>query len=186
MYRFTRPGWDTGVTPPEVVAAFEQDQLLPGPALDLGCGTGTNVIYMAQHGRQTTGLDFVPRAIATAKAKARRAGVEGLTQFRVADVSNLGQLELPGCAFALDMGCFHGLSAEQQSRYGASLAALVVPGGRYMLYAADPHNESGYRFGVSRQQVEAVFGPSFEITHTERGTFRRGLSTWYWMTRKTK
>jgi SAM-dependent methyltransferase len=184
MYLFTKPGWDTGVTPPEVVAAFEQDQIPAGPALDLGCGTGTNVIYMAQHGRQAIGVDFVPRAIAAAKDKARRANVAERTQFLVGDVSKLSQLGLPRCAYALDMGCFHGLSEEEQRRYAAALSALLVTGGRYMLFAADPHNEAGYHFGVERKQVEAVFGPTFDITHTERGPFGRNQATWYWMTRK--
>lgn len=44
LYRLTRPPWDTGITPPEVVATFAEGDLPPGPALDLGCGTGTNVI----------------------------------------------------------------------------------------------------------------------------------------------
>ena len=186
MYRFTHPAWDTGVTPPEVVETFAHGDLPPGPALDLGCGTGTNTIYMAQHGRQVIGLDFVPRAIARAKEKARQAGVDGQTQFLVGDVSNLSQLGLPPCALALDIGCFHGLNAEQQRRCAAGLAAQLLPGGRYMLYAMDPHPEAGYRFGVTEQQVRAVFSPSFDITRAEHGTFRRGTSTWYWMTRKTE
>jgi hypothetical protein len=54
-----------------------------------------------------------------------------------------------------------------------------------MLYAMDPHPEIGFRFGVSQDQVEAVFSPAFIITHTEHGTFGRNQSTWYWMTRKS-
>ena len=49
------------------------DRLATGRALDLGCGTGTNSIYLAQHGWETTGVDFVPRAIGIAKRKAEAA-----------------------------------------------------------------------------------------------------------------
>jgi SAM-dependent methyltransferase len=181
LYRLTRPGWDTGITPPEVVEAFAAGDLPSGPALDLGCGTGTNVIYMAKHGRQAFGVDFVPRAIAAAADKARRAGVADQTRFLVGDVTKLSGLGLPPCAFALDMGCFHGLNPEQQSRYAAGLAAQLLPSGRFMLYAADPLKEVGFRFGVAREQVERVFAPRCEITRTERGKFRSGGSTWYWM-----
>jgi SAM-dependent methyltransferase len=182
MYRFTHPGWDTGVTPPEVVEAFARGEIPPGPTLDLGCGTGTNTIYIAQQGRQAIGIDFVPKAIAAAREKARQAGVASQTQFLVADVTDLAKLGLPLCAFAMDMGCFHSLNVEQQRRYAAGLAAQLLPGGRFMLYAADPRNEAGYRFGVSVQQVQAVFAPRFDITRTEPGRFRTGTSTWYWMT----
>ncbi len=184
MYLFTRPPWDTGVTPPEVVQAFEDGLVPPGPALDIGCGTGTNTIYMAQQGRQAFGVDFVPRAIAKANRKAQQAGVAGQTRFFVADVTDLARLELPRCAFALDMGCFHGLNAEQRHRYAAGLAAQLLPGGRYMLYAMHPSRDGRYRFGVTREQVQDVFLPRFEITRAEDGTFRRGTSTWYWMSRK--
>ena len=181
LYRLTRPAWDTGITPPQVVAAFAAGDLPPGPALDLGCGTGTNVISMAQHGRSAFGIDFVPRAIARAVEKARRAGVAEQTRFVVGDATRLSDLGLPPCAFALDIGCFHGLNPEQQRSYAAGLSNQLIAGGCFMLYAADPLKEGGFRFGVAREQVELVFAPQFEITRTERGTFRSGGSTWYWM-----
>lgn len=186
MYRFTRPPWDTGVTPPEVIQAFAEGDIPPGPVLDLGCGTGTNTLYMARQGRPAFGVDFVPGAIRQATQAAQKAELAEQAHFFVADVTNLSRLKLPPCAFALDMGCFHGLRAEQQRRYAAGLTAQLSPGGRYMLYAMDPHPEAGNRFGVSEQQVRAVFSPSFDITRAEHGTFRRGTSTWYWMTLKSK
>jgi cyclopropane fatty-acyl-phospholipid synthase-like methyltransferase len=184
MYRLTRPGWDTGITPPEVVATFAEGDVPPGAALDLGCGTGTNVIYMAKQDRQAIGVDFVSRAIAMAIEKARQAGVAAQTQFRVGDVTRLAEFGFPACGFALDMGCFHGLNPEQQTRYAAGLAAQLAPGGRFMLYAADPLKEGVVRFGVAREQVERVFSPSFAITRAERGKFGRGASTWYCMSLK--
>jgi cyclopropane fatty-acyl-phospholipid synthase-like methyltransferase len=182
MYRFTKPGWDTGITPPEVVEAFQNGSLPEGPVLDLGCGTGTNAIYMARQGRQAFGLDYVPRAIETARRAAANAAVTERAQFFVADVTRLDTLKLPPCAFALDMGCFHDLSAEQQQRYAALLAAQLVPGGRYLLFTLKPRQEAGYRFGVSREQVEAVFSPGFEITRREDGM--GGGATWFWMTKR--
>ncbi|TMK17193.1 MAG: methyltransferase domain-containing protein [Actinobacteria bacterium] len=61
MYRTGRTPWDTGVTPPEVVDLIEGPAAVAaGRALDLGCGTGTNVRYLAQHGWEATGVDAVP------------------------------------------------------------------------------------------------------------------------------
>jgi 2-polyprenyl-3-methyl-5-hydroxy-6-metoxy-1,4-benzoquinol methylase len=57
----------------------------PGRALDLGCGTGQNSIWLATRGWTVTGIDIVPKAIAVAQARAAEAGVD--VDFRVADVT---------------------------------------------------------------------------------------------------
>src|SRR4030066_306033 len=85
LWYYRKPPWDTGVSPPELLAHIERHP--PGRALDLGCGTGTNVITLAQHGWQVTGVDFAWRAIRQAQRKAKRAGV--LVDLRVGDVTRL-------------------------------------------------------------------------------------------------
>jgi len=41
--------WDTQITPPEVQAFWQSDRLAPvGLALDIGCGPGANVRYLAK------------------------------------------------------------------------------------------------------------------------------------------
>ena len=67
-YRTGRTPWDTGVTPPEVVDLIEGPDALPaGRALDLGCGTGTNVAYLAEHGWDATGVEADRRALDAAE-----------------------------------------------------------------------------------------------------------------------
>ena len=68
MYRLGKPVWDSGLTPPEVVKAIEREPT-PGRALDLGCGTGTQSIHLAQHGWKVVGVDFSPKAIALGVVK---------------------------------------------------------------------------------------------------------------------
>ncbi|HZD55845.1 MAG TPA: class I SAM-dependent methyltransferase, partial [Anaerolineales bacterium] len=62
LWYYREPPWDTGISPPELLAFIESHPA--GQALDLGCGTGTNVITLARNGWQVTGVDFAPRAIA--------------------------------------------------------------------------------------------------------------------------
>src|SRR5438270_4648330 len=83
-----RRRWDTGITPPELVRFVAVSP--PGRALDLGCGTGTNVVYLTQHGWDAVGVDFAARAVAKARERARRAGVA--STFFVGDVTRLGFL----------------------------------------------------------------------------------------------
>src|SRR2546428_6635185 len=90
-YLFGFKPWDSGVPPPELVAVMEgPDRPASGKALDLGCGTGTNCVYMAKHGWGTTGVDFVPPAIKTAPRKAAAARVS--PPVIVGDVTRLTEL----------------------------------------------------------------------------------------------
>src|SRR3990172_1030198 len=111
-----KPPWDTGISPPELMDFISHHP--PGRALDLGCGTGTNVITLAQHGWQATGIDFAQRAIKKAHRKARQAGVN--VDLRVADVTRLE--ELSGLfELILDMGCYHSLPSAGRQAYLSNL-----------------------------------------------------------------
>lgn len=59
--------------------------LRPGTALDLGCGSGQNSIWLAQRGWQVHGVDIAASAIRRAQQAAATAGVEAV--FEVADVT---------------------------------------------------------------------------------------------------
>ena len=52
-YRLGTPQWDTGV-PQSALQQLVRDRA-PGRALDLGCGTGAGVVYLARHGWETAG-----------------------------------------------------------------------------------------------------------------------------------
>ena len=169
-----RPPWDTGVTPPELERFVASHP--PGRALDLGCGTGTNVVYLARHGWTAVGVDYAGRAIARARRRARAAGVR--CELYVADVTRLDFLE-PPFDLALDIGCLHSLAVGDRSRYAAGLARLVRPGGTYLLYAFAP---GGPATGLTREDVTATFSPAFRIVSVEEGTGRP--SAWYTLERR--
>lgn len=68
----------------DVVVAKSIENLEPGTALDLGCGTGVNAIMLAQAGWDVTGIDASPGAIRLATDAAREAGVD--VRFITADI----------------------------------------------------------------------------------------------------
>ncbi len=72
MY-FRQPPWDTGISPPELLEFIQTHS--PGRAIDLGCGTGTNVITLVNAGWDVTGIDFAPRALKIARQKLNQAGI---------------------------------------------------------------------------------------------------------------
>ncbi|MEK6226202.1 MAG: class I SAM-dependent methyltransferase [Chloroflexota bacterium] len=168
-----RRRWDTGVTPPELERFVGSHP--PGRALDLGCGTGTNVVYLARHGWEAVGVDFAGRAIAKARRRARDAGVRAT--FLVGDVTHLaaeGPFDL-----ALDLGCLHAIPVSGRAGYAVGLARVVRPGGTYLLYAFAP---DGPTFGFTTEDVRATFADSFDIVDVEQGKGRP--SAWYTLVRR--
>jgi len=128
LWYLLRPPWDSRVSPPELVEFIRNHP--PGSAIDLGCGSGTNVITLAQHGWQVTGLDYAPRAIRIASRRILDARVQA--SLRICDVRHTEALSGP-FDLALDLGCFHGL--EDSSGYLDGLVRLLKPGGFWLLYA---------------------------------------------------
>ncbi|HEY8798234.1 MAG TPA: methyltransferase domain-containing protein [Candidatus Dormibacteraeota bacterium] len=133
-YLFGFKPWDSGVPSPELVWVVEgKDSLAPGRALDLGCGTGTNCVYLAQRGWEATGVDFVPRAIGAARRKAAAARVSG--RFVVGDATRLTELGVGvDYRLLLDLGCFHSIPDAGRDAYVSGATEVAQPGATMLLF----------------------------------------------------
>jgi cyclopropane fatty-acyl-phospholipid synthase-like methyltransferase len=183
MYLFKKTPWDTGITPPEIVAMLDSGKVPIGRALDLGCGTGTNAITLAQRGFDVTAIDVSRRAIALAQRKARSAQLTDRIRFARGDVTLLRRWALGhSIDFAYDIGCFHNLKVEARQRYVAALTAVLKPGAFYMLYAFEPQAD---RAGVALDEIAALFDPAYQLDGMRRGSDSGGAdrggrgSAWY-------
>jgi SAM-dependent methyltransferase len=187
-YRRGMTPWDTGIAPPELVKIIEgPSPLPPGRALDLGCGTGTNSLYLARHGWHVTGIDFAAPAIAHARAKAQAAGtLPGSMRFLRGDVTNLDALPLDGpYTLLFDQGCLHGIPSARRRRYADGLACHAVPGALYLLYAFGPRQIGVRTLGLTPDEVRHLFLGAFTIEHLQEGsdTGRAFTAAWYWLRR---
>ena len=171
--------WDTQVTPPEVMEFIARTP--PGKALDLGCGTGTNAITLARHGWGVTGVDFIPKAILSARAKAARSGFA--IDFLVESVTDLSGLSGP-FDYVLDIGCLHALKAEDRMRYATNVSRLLRPQAWYMLYAWLPRRWEGGVAGISIEDVESLLGADLSKVRATIGEENSNPSVWYWFQRR--
>ena len=61
--------WDTGEPEPLLVEFVTSGAVAPGRTLEIGAGTGTNAIWLAERGFDVLGVDVSPLAVEMAKAK---------------------------------------------------------------------------------------------------------------------
>ena len=181
-YRGGAPGWDTGISPPELVALIEgPDALEPGRALDLGCGTGTNALYLAQHGWFATGVDFSSLAISSARRKSDFTS--GVT-FVEGDVTRLAELGVDGpFDLLLDIGCFHSVAPNRRDDYVRGAARVERPGATFLLFAFGPWLRWPGSRRTREPEVRRRFGGAFDLVRIELGTEPPGAA-WFTLRRR--
>ncbi|MDO9303514.1 MAG: class I SAM-dependent methyltransferase [Anaerolineales bacterium] len=173
FWYFRSPPWDSGITPPEL---FEFIQSHPaGRAIDIGCGTGTNVITLAKTGWQVTGFDFAPRAIQIAKRKAKKARVQAnlFTDDATRMKNVTGQFNL-----ALDMGCFHGL--ENKADYLTQLDRILAPNGFWLMYGFLAPASHPTAPGIDSADLSMISAQAFTLLTRRNGFDKRERpSAWF-------
>jgi SAM-dependent methyltransferase len=167
MYEGQVP-WDTGRPQPAIIRLAEAGQIR-GSVLDVGCGTGENLLYLAARGHEAWGLDFVPVAIERAKAKAaeRQIGAYLL-------VANALELNKLGRQFdtVIDCGLFHTFADTERPVFVKGLAEVLRSGGLlYILCFSDeePGTEGPRR--VSQREIRDAFSDGWRVRQIEPTRF---------------
>jgi SAM-dependent methyltransferase len=189
LYRVGVTPWDTGEVPPELAALIEGPVALPaGRALDIGCGTGTQAVYMARSGWEVTAVDAVPRPLSRARARADAAGVS--VDWILADAARLHKLGLePGFTLFFDRGCFHGLDDSKRGAYAAGVDGLAAPGATLLMLAFAPSRIPTSPPGVEQGELIGRFAgwrlvaAEPEIDGDAAGPLRNVPRNWYRLVR---
>jgi SAM-dependent methyltransferase len=156
-YRAGKPPWDTEVTPPELVALVEgSDPLRPGRALELGCGTGTNAIYLARHGWDVIAVDYIDHAVERARTKAVEAGVT--PRLLCADATRLDDVDAPG-PFDLffDLSCFCAIPPHRRDGYVTGLTDRAASGATLLMFGYGPEAFDDPISGVTADELRTRF-----------------------------
>ena len=102
--------WDTGRPDTYLVRMVSRWPQCEGRVLDIGCGTGSNAIWLAEQGFQVTGMDISSSAVKIAEQRAAEKEVSCSLE-----AANFFDCQLPEneFSFVFDRGCFHANAAEQ-------------------------------------------------------------------------
>jgi SAM-dependent methyltransferase len=147
--------WDRGVIPRELAALVEGPKALPPrKAMDIGCGTGTQAIYLARHGWRVTAVDIVDRVLDAARRKAHAAGVS--VEWKRGDAARLGEVAGEETfALLFDQGCFHGLPDAARDGYAAGASSIASRGAYFLVAAFAPARRGPLPRGIGRDEIEA-------------------------------
>lgn len=124
-YRSGDLPWDTGVVDKRLQKIISEYKIKPCKTIDIGCGTGTNAIWLARQGFDITGIDLSPSAIEMAKKKALKAKSD--VNFQVRDILKEG-LPLSGFKFVFDRGCFHSVEGAKNRKKFSRFVADSIEG----------------------------------------------------------
>ncbi|MCA9711357.1 MAG: class I SAM-dependent methyltransferase [Myxococcales bacterium] len=163
--------WDTGEPDPHLVALADDQTIRPCRVLEVGCGTGTNALWLSRRGFEVTALDVSSRAIARAEQKARDCGAK--VSLAVADFLHG---EAPAGTFSLvfDRGVFHVFDdADARVTFAERVAAVLEPGGRWLSLAGStegPPRDHGPPRRSARDLVMAI-EPHLELLELRSTAF---------------
>jgi SAM-dependent methyltransferase len=155
--------WDIGKPDFNLIQTVTAMAIEPCMALDIGCGTGDNSIWLAQKRFQVIGIDISEIAIQKARDKALATQVE--CTFMVLDFLTNKIVGGP-FGFVFDRGCFHTLNSdEERGSFAEKVAAHLEKDGLWLslVGSADEQRQAP---GPPRRKARDIVNnaePYFEI-----------------------
>lgn len=172
--------WDTGQPEPLLVEFITSGAVAPCRALEIGAGTGTNAIWMAERGFDVRGVDVSPLAVEKADAKKGKRALG--CSFAALDFLSAAPSGGP-FQFAFDRGCFHVFDEpEERERFAAQVATVLKPGGLWLSLIGStegPAREVGPPRRSAREVIAAI-EPVLEIIEL-RSTEFHGTHAMAWL-----
>lgn len=164
IYRYGKIPWDSGPRK-ELVELVDSGRIKPCRVIDLGSGTASNCVFLAQRGFDVTGVDYSESAVQLGIQRARKAGVS--VDFIKDDLTDLryvkGQFD-----FLVDYGTLDDLHPRDRDRYMKNIIRLTNDNSIFLLYCFEwpPRwweKPIFNRMAMMPGEVERRFGRFFEI-----------------------
>ncbi len=173
QYRQGDPVWDSNRPTSELKRVVLGDRIAPCRAIELGCGTGSNAVWLARQGLAVTAVDVSPSAIERARRRAAEASVS--VRFLAGDLRDADRLGGPYDFFA-DCGCYGAVQLADWAGYLDAVARLTRPGALGLVLTGNDHEPEGAEGPpvLSEGRLRRDFGRLFEVLRLRAFRFDAG------------
>jgi|SRR5271157_625785 len=167
QYKAKTTPWDVGRVDFNLIDIVNKQRIEKSKALDVGCGSGHNSIWLAQHGFLVTGVDVSEVALQQAKENASQNNVN--CTFLSLDFFEENVPGLP-FNFIFDRGCFHSYdSDDERNKFAEKVAYHLDEAGLWFALIGstdEPPRGPGPLAGPPRRSARDIVvavEPIFEI-----------------------
>lgn len=182
--------WDIQEPDDNLLKLVGSGTVTPGRALEIGCGTGTNALWLARQGFSVLGVDISPEAIEMANQK--KDGQPLSCDFAVMDFLKDGHFPQK-YDFVYDRGCFHSFHDDiERKRFAAQVSRALAPDGIWASLIGSTEGaprETGPPRRTALEVIEAI-EPYLEIVELRSVLFRTNYPyapmAWLCMARQRK
>ena len=189
-YRTGNTGWEINRVDSNLVEVVNSTPILPCNVLDIGCGTGNNVIWLQEQGFTVTGIDSSELAVQMAREKSCAANVECSCY-----LCDFFKDSIPGAPFdfVFDRGCFHHPpKAGDLQQFAENVFRNLGENGLWLTLSGscDEIRKGPGPPQISALQIVEAVEPWFEILSLRTGFFDSNQSpqakNWVCLMRKRK
>ncbi len=152
-----------------LVEYVENQRIISGNVLEIGCGNGRNAIYLAQNGFKVHAIDFSHQAIDWAKKQSSDINFECVSVFDLKDTEQKYDV-------IYDSGCLHHIKPHRRIQYLQIIHNLLNDNGNFGLVCFNPKGGANisdydvYRdfsmkggLAFTTEKLESVLHPFFNI-----------------------
>jgi methyl halide transferase len=161
--------WETGHRSTELERVIIEEKIGPCTAIDLGCGTGANAVWLAELGFDVTAIDISPTAIDRGRMKKASRGVR--VRFLTGDVLDPPDDIGGPYGFFFDRGCYHIVRSVDLARFLKTLEHITAPGSLGLLLTGNSNEPRTGPPVVSEEEIRTELGSLFEITRLREFRF---------------
>ena len=154
--------WHSDKPDQELIDLIENSGIETRCILDVGCGAGTDAIYLASKGSQVTAIDISYEAVRVARERAKKAGVK--INFISGNFLDVG-FDNESFDFINDRGCFHHMNPLARENFARKISDVLKSNGYYFLRCWSDKEEESERgpYRLSKGDIEPIFSEFFEV-----------------------